>query len=314
MRTRGVLLAVLALAIAFASAPAIAQDKPQHVVQDAAHKVVPAKVIELLPADVPLPPDIVVHPPEPEIDAKLAGFSGIWTEEWKFASFRGLTSINHILAVERIQPNGATIVYAWGNLPLIPEATAWRPGWVRVFASFLDGSMIVNFPRRGATVTYKMNGDGTITGAWVGSYVAHTTLRKVASENESTEYADRPSVVQAAERTDGTDEALRPLIGKWRRVMFSVDTPVNIITITGTHTDKTPALEGAFWTEKLGKMRLSAENVSVSIEKDLIKLEVRASWYADYELTYYRGELVGTIVPKGGPYIGQTMKVLFRKE
>lgn len=121
--------------------------------------------------DVPLPADLKVVPPDPNLPQEYAKFSGKWYGIWDS------NILKHVLVVEEIDQAGARVVYAWGTAP------AWwidQPGWVRVKGQFTKGSLVIETQR--ATVTYRMHEDGTLCATYkptrtLGYYTA--TLSRV---------------------------------------------------------------------------------------------------------------------------------------
>ena len=282
-----VLFTTLALVVAFTGACATVSEKLQDVTQ----KIVPA-ITAVLPHDVPLPSTITVSPPSTQVNEKLARFSGVWVGEWNTFGIRGMTRINHVLAVENVYPTGAIILYAWGENPVVPEAIMWRPGWVRRPAGFSDGSMIVDLPN-GATVTYTLNSDGTITGVWVKGWVAHTTLRKVASASEypgdvGPQPATRhPQVVQAAERTDPAGDKLKPL--KWLIGVWEGETQAETFQTTQLRVefkgDGGAIQFETFLTSPYSRVHGSKARGSINVSGDTITMQGE----------YFEGGLIGVV-------------------
>ncbi len=134
-----------------------------------------------LPSGVPLPPDLKIVPPGPEIDPVLACFSSIWKGVWSVRAEAEpyIYIIEHVLVVEELRRSDARVVYAWGRI------FAFKPGWARNMAAFIDGELKLVIPSHNAIVTYRMNPNGTISahreepGA-----VSTATLVKVKGEKE----------------------------------------------------------------------------------------------------------------------------------
>jgi beta-aspartyl-peptidase (threonine type) len=108
-------------------------------------------------ANVPLPDDIVVTPPDDRITPSKAAFSGTWAGVWQ-------GSINHVLVVEDIGPDGAEVVYALGPAPYFPDGKGL---YRRLTAVFLDGGLQVTEPSDLSNltfiITYRLNPDGSLT-------------------------------------------------------------------------------------------------------------------------------------------------------
>lgn len=119
--------------------------------------------------EVPLPDDVRVVAPAPDVPAALAAFSGRWTGSWGEGTERfGTRPI--ALVVERVEarPPRATVLYAWGprpDLARIPErAHAARAGWSRVTATFADGTL--SFTLGDSQHAYRLRADGTMEARW----------------------------------------------------------------------------------------------------------------------------------------------------
>ena len=110
------------------------------------------------PKDVPLPNDITIVTPGSDVPKELAAFSGKWYGEWRGARTDTLMT-DGILVVERVFPPYALIVAATSPSP------QWKiqGGWARQTADFSNGALKVYFPATGATVTYRLKEDGTIS-------------------------------------------------------------------------------------------------------------------------------------------------------
>ena len=68
-------------------------------------------------------------------------------------------TLEHVLVVERIENDEATIIYAFGDAP------TWRiygGGFYRVKGTFKNRVLVIKLPRP-ATVTYNMRPDGKIS-------------------------------------------------------------------------------------------------------------------------------------------------------
>jgi len=131
----------------------------------------------------PLPPDVnKIVPPSPDIDPALACFSGIWQGTWWVS--RGYF-IDHILAVEEVDPSGVLIIYAWGQFYNPGYPPVGQPGWRYLTARYVNGELKTELPLK-AVVTYRMNPNGTISAYYENpSVTAKATLVKVSGEEET---------------------------------------------------------------------------------------------------------------------------------
>jgi hypothetical protein len=62
-------------------------------------------------AEVPLPVDISISAPTPEIRKELAAFSGKWEGNWS-------GNLDAVLIIEKIDNEKADLIYAWGDAPV----------------------------------------------------------------------------------------------------------------------------------------------------------------------------------------------------
>ena len=116
----------------------------------------------------PLPDDVRIVTPGPEVPADEAAFSGKWIGELK-GKWRGIVegTLTHTLVVEEFRheslasPTTAIVVFAWGTV------SQWglSPGWHRLRATFERGMLRLTLPS-GARVTYQMSADGTLNGTY----------------------------------------------------------------------------------------------------------------------------------------------------
>ncbi len=122
----------------------------------------------LLPdsSGIPLPTDLRVILPGPDIPRDEAAFSGKWVGRWKG---RGESmadeGLPHLLAIEQITRDERFLkserrvvgIFAWG--PSLPRGVF--PGWLRVSGVFERGILHLTLPG-GGHVTYRMGIDGTL--------------------------------------------------------------------------------------------------------------------------------------------------------
>ena len=119
---------------------------------------------------VALPSNIDIVAPSESVAAEARPFSGKWYGVWD-------DTLEHILVVEEISgPEAVVFIYGYGAAP------SWgiqKPGWARV-KGVLEGETLKGTLRNGATVTYKLQPDGTLKGSWERQgNVARATLRKL---------------------------------------------------------------------------------------------------------------------------------------
>jgi hypothetical protein len=98
---------------------------------------------------VPLPADVAVVPPAPDVPQALAAFSGVW------AGGRWDSVQAHVLVVEKVSANGeAGVVYAWADLP---DGRA-KGGWSRRSGKIANGELTVSLQRFDARYRFDEQG------------------------------------------------------------------------------------------------------------------------------------------------------------
>jgi dienelactone hydrolase len=119
---------------------------------------------------VPLPADLAVAPPAPDVPPELRRFVGAWAK----GAWDGV--VPHVLVVEQVDARGdATVVFAHGDAP------DWglTRGQARVVADIDDDLLVLRWPPGQARVEYRLHGD-QLTGSYLGEGVASTiTLSRV---------------------------------------------------------------------------------------------------------------------------------------
>jgi len=141
-------------------------------------------------ADVPLPDDVRIIPPDDGIAPDKAAFSGTWGGVWAGISQK------HVLVVEEILSEGAKVIYALGPNP------EFGPGLnLRLPARFVEGGLQVAEPSElgGYIVTFRLKPDGTLaaTGTLPGSAeVYETTFRRIPNPGAGEEGGTVGAVVR----------------------------------------------------------------------------------------------------------------------
>ena len=106
------------------------------------------------PKKASLPTDVSITAPGPAVSKDKAAFSGIW---------HGWMCRNRVcdtkLAVEKITPLGATIVYAFASKRVNPYKTRLKAQWV-------SGELAGFLPRGRAHIAYAMRSDGNLNVMW----------------------------------------------------------------------------------------------------------------------------------------------------
>jgi len=102
----------------------------------------------------PLPVNIKIIPPTPNISSDIAAFSGIWQGVWDNGR---LTT----LVVEKIKPPEAIAIYSWG--PWKKQGSGWR----RYIGMIDSGRLILSDPERELIITFLLSKDSqTLEGSW----------------------------------------------------------------------------------------------------------------------------------------------------
>jgi hypothetical protein len=90
-----------------------------------------------LAGDIPLPDEINIVAPEPDLAKEIAAFSGKWKGIWNGVGLEAM------LIVEEINDERAKVIYAWG------EGSRDKKGYSRFIAKVIPGSKKIEFGRKG---------------------------------------------------------------------------------------------------------------------------------------------------------------------
>jgi hypothetical protein len=104
---------------------------------------------------LPLPADVRVVPPAPEVPEALARFSGAWSGAWRDS--RGADAQCNVLVVEDVHANGfARVVYSVGVSPTLGTTAAYQ---TRTTARLVDGTLRFVLPTASRPVlAYRLDG------------------------------------------------------------------------------------------------------------------------------------------------------------
>lgn len=115
-------------------------------------------VTALLPAQgtlAPLPKNISIQTPPPDVSSQAAAFSGAWLGAWGH-------ELPGALIVEKISSDGvAHVIYSWGDSPAI----GIKAGWVRELGYISNNSLLLA-TNYGPRISYTLNPDGTLAGLY----------------------------------------------------------------------------------------------------------------------------------------------------
>jgi hypothetical protein len=134
---------------------------------------------------VPLPTNVRIVKPGPEVPVEQAAFSGKWFGIWNESGEKRYGKRDHILIVERIDvnPSRVRVVYAWGPRPelaAVPDrAQSTGAGNSRMTGQFVEGELHL---RRsdGAFIRYRMSTDDTVEATWeMGRFKEKAVMRRV---------------------------------------------------------------------------------------------------------------------------------------
>jgi hypothetical protein len=98
--------------------------------------------------------DVNIEPSPESLPAELAGFSGIW-----YGTFYTLR--DYAIVVEKIDGQGANLIYAWGPHKFHDRDT---PGWAGV-TGYVEGNTL-RFNLIGGSITNTLRPDGTMEVVW----------------------------------------------------------------------------------------------------------------------------------------------------
>jgi hypothetical protein len=106
----------------------------------------------------PLPDDVTIAVPAPDVPPAMAAFSGKWVGQW------GQT-LDHILVVEKIDGRTVTFIYSWG---VAPASNITTPGFQRVHGTIGEDGVLRGTLGNGAEVAYTLSQDQqTLSGEYV---------------------------------------------------------------------------------------------------------------------------------------------------
>jgi hypothetical protein len=135
---------------------------------------------------VPLPTNINIVPPGPNVPEDLARLSGKWVGTLSISAGDGKNwgdTTQHVLIVEKIDEVGViTVIYARGDY----QSLKWYPTkafWARYKASWGADSkeLMVSYPyeNKQATIFYKLTADGKLTaGGQIGNEIRKYSLHR----------------------------------------------------------------------------------------------------------------------------------------
>jgi hypothetical protein len=124
-------------------------------------------VMTVLPAAAavppPLPNDINIVAPGPEVPEKLASLSGKWAGQFSWTGLNGGASGSRelVLVVEKIEGDQVSVIFSFGSDPRSKEK------WTRVVGTFsslgkLKIPLIPPFSRADVTEEFTLKPDGTL--------------------------------------------------------------------------------------------------------------------------------------------------------
>jgi Flp pilus assembly protein TadD len=123
-----------------------------------------APPLVLAQSSPPLPNDLRIESPAPDLPPAIKEFSGAWEGKWRVittAPFgRGeMARVKVILVVEKVWDQGANVVFAWGDCPGFRSSKKWGRYQARI--SPHDGRMGLTFTAAdGRDYTFSINNRG----------------------------------------------------------------------------------------------------------------------------------------------------------
>lgn len=124
-------------------------------------------------SQVPLPPDLSIADPSPDVPAEEAAFSGAWGN----GAWDG--TVPTALIVERVHANGsASVIYAVGASP---QANI-QPEWLRLQGRIASSHLIVQNLPHGGIARYTVGAQGHLIGTYTTTTGArsHVVLQRIA--------------------------------------------------------------------------------------------------------------------------------------
>lgn len=127
-----------------------------------------------LPANVPLPGDLIVGVPAEAMKPEIARWYGAWSGKWG-------GQLDSVVIVEQLDADGTgQVVYAWADH--IP----WNitRGWTREQVTIEGDTMTLDRFQNGAQASFKFRGDGALGGLYErkGRSGSYGTFTRKASE------------------------------------------------------------------------------------------------------------------------------------
>jgi len=125
---------------------------------------------------VPLPNDILIISPDPNLPPEIKAFSGKWGGRWWSSGSSG--GLDAALIVEEITGERATVVYGWGNSP------EWnvKEGWERLIMLISrneKGKIILSLPRMKFEIHVEKDKLEGIYSVRYTSYINYITMKRI---------------------------------------------------------------------------------------------------------------------------------------
>ena len=109
-------------------------------------------------AQSPLPGDVTIVPPAPDVPPAIAAFSGRWAGQWGH-------TLDHVLVVEKIDGRSVIFIYSWGVAPAWNITTS---GFQHVHGTVGEDGVLRGTLGNGAEVAYTLSQDQqTLSGEYV---------------------------------------------------------------------------------------------------------------------------------------------------
>jgi hypothetical protein len=130
----------------------------------------------------PLPANLKIVPPGPEVNADLAKLSGKWVGRLSVAGRGYNADVEHVLIVESIEAGRVSVIYSRAGFY---AGKVYSKGWWGRYKAFWDEekkALLVNYSYNStyATLTYVLNADGVLNGSGTLSNESRTMrLKKV---------------------------------------------------------------------------------------------------------------------------------------
>jgi len=224
----------------------------------------------------PLPLEVRIVPPSPNLPKEIAVFSGTWYGIWD----NGNTTT---LVVEKIEPPIAIVIYSWGG-----QKGGWRRSEWKIGPNKLDDS------EGGITITYFLSDDGkTLEGTYIRrdkqTRINYTTMQRDIPVSQST--ISNPTPLPELRIIPSSPDLPKDIAGfsgiwygvwdngrKTTLVVEKIEPPIAIAVYSyGEYKGKDGGWRRWEWTIKPGRLELKSTD-KLEITYLLVNGELKGTW------------------------------------